>query len=158
MSHTRSPLPAQPGSALGCNAGIDLAAIKAMPSLLSNTGLFMPVYAPFSSCPEPFATRIIKPDELKTHEDRPARAQKIIGYLHGQPCFYFHTYSIIESRIDCDDFTYEIVTYFERAIAWRMHDDLWLQQKTAAHHPICRPSNQQVQDFEVVAHCAWLTT
>lgn len=110
----------------------------------------------FTSCPTSFATRIIEPDRLESHEDPSARAQKITGYRNGQPCFYFHTYSIIESRSDCDDCTYELVTYFERAIAWRMDDGHWLQQKSAAHHPVCRPGNQQLPDFVVVDACEWL--
>lgn len=107
----------------------------------------------FSLYPEKFINHIIKPDKFERYEDKSARAIKIKGYRRGQSCFYFHTYSIIEDRLDCDDYTYELITYFEWTVAWQLDDGTWLQKKFKAHHPISKPSHQQLQDFAVVDRC-----
>lgn len=113
-------------------------------------------HSAFISPPPQFSKAIVEPAWFERHEDKPARALKIKGFHQGQSCFYFHTYSIVEQRFDCDDCAYELITYFERAIAWKLNNGRWLQQKFQAHHPVCSPENQMLQDFEIVEVCAWV--
>lgn len=109
----------------------------------------------YTSLPQAYAGKIIEPDRIESYKDAAARAMKIKGYRDGLPCFYYHTYSVIEDRLDCDDCAYQLITYFERAIAWRLDGGHWLQQKIAAQHPVCSPNKQEIQEFELVDACKW---
>lgn len=117
----------------------------------------MTPYSARMQAPAQFSEKLIPPAQLQHYTDHAARARKIKGFSQeGLPCFYFHSYSMLESRIDCDDCAYELIVYFEQVVAWRLDDGHWIQKKIQAHHPVCSPSHQQLQEFEIVKDCEWI--
>lgn len=108
--------------------------------------------------PDQFVHQIIKPGRLEYFEDESSNALRVKGYsAQGQPCFYFHTYSMSEPRIDCDDEAFELIVYYERVLAWRLNDGHWIQKKIQARHPVASVANQQCSDYEVVDVCEWFS-
>jgi len=80
--------------------------------------------------PEIYRNQIIPALRLERFDEPSLRAIKIRGYaLDNRPCFYFHTWTLLEERFDCDDTAYLLATYSEHVIAWRLKSGKWVQQK-----------------------------
>ncbi|MCE5182622.1 MAG: hypothetical protein LLG15_12575 [Betaproteobacteria bacterium] len=79
------------------------------------------------SLPAEYAVEIVPPVKLETFADPSACSEKSHGYdSANERCFYQHAYAVTTERFnDDDDFT-EVVTYFEKARAWRLKDGRWL--------------------------------
>lgn len=89
----------------------------------------------FTNPPQDWRPQVVRVQRVERHEDRDAKAVKVYGFgADGGRCFYFHSYFMTEERFDCDDDFYEVPTYFERIVAWRLLDGRWLRQKIQAHH------------------------
>jgi len=79
------------------------------------------------SLPSEFAVKVVPPVKLETFADPLARSEKSHGYdSANERCFYQHAYAVTTERFDEDDNFLEVVTYFEKARAWRMKDGRWL--------------------------------
>lgn len=79
------------------------------------------------SVPAEFAAEVVAPVRVDTFTDRLARSEKRHGYdSANERCFYQHAYTVTAERFDDDDNFLEIVTYFEKARAWRLKDGRWL--------------------------------
>lgn len=80
--------------------------------------------------PEKYRNQIIPAMRLERFEEPSAHAIKIKGYANDErPCFYFHSWTLLEERFDCDDTAYLLATYSEWVIAWRLDSGKWLRQK-----------------------------
>ncbi len=80
--------------------------------------------------PEKYRNQIIPAMRLERLEEPSAHAIKIKGYARDDlPCFYFHTWTLLEERFDCEDTAYLLATYSEWVIAWRLKTGKWIRQK-----------------------------
>lgn len=79
------------------------------------------------SLPAEFAVEVVPPVKLETFTDPLARSEKSRGYDSAdERCFYQHAYVVTAEHFDDDDNFLEVVTYFEKARAWRLKDGRWL--------------------------------
>lgn len=80
--------------------------------------------------PAHYLSRIIAPTCFDRYDEPSARAVKVKGYAENRGiCFYFHTYTLLEERFDCDDQPYQLATYVEHVVAWRLRSGKWLRRK-----------------------------
>ncbi|MBS1154766.1 MAG: hypothetical protein H6R07_690 [Proteobacteria bacterium] len=80
--------------------------------------------------PERYRSHIVPAIRLERFDEPSARAIKIKGYAaDNRTCFYFHTWTLFEERFDSDDAAYQLATYSEQVIAWRLQSGKWVRQK-----------------------------
>jgi len=71
------------------------------------------------------------PVVFERHTEPSVSAEKIIGFdAHGVRCYYSHTFMLSVEGFDVDEFPILIDAYFERVVAWRLHQGRWVSIKS----------------------------
>lgn len=81
--------------------------------------------------PREYQNSVISPKTFVHHTEPSVSADKIIGYdAAGTPCFYFHSFLLMEEGFDVDEFPILINAYYECVVAWRHWQGQWIKLKS----------------------------